>query len=460
MFKIISHFATIILLFVSFLTQAQEKQAWSLRDCIDYAYEHNLDLQRSQNAVTAKEYNLQQAKNNRLPSVSGSASWNNNYGRSLDYQTNSYTTQNSSNVNYGLGTSVNLFSGFSKKHQIEKAGIDLQASLQNIETLRENIALSITSYYLNILYAVEQLQVAKDNLAITQKQMEQMETLVEAGKKPKGNLLEQQSQVAEKESSIVEAENRLSLSYLELYQLLDVKGEEAFEIEKPQVNVVDNAHGTLLNYSNRFEEIIAERPEMKAYELRLKSAETDVKIAKAAYYPSLNFNASIGSGYSNRLFDYVVDPNNPSGLVKGDRMSFADQYENNLSKSWGLSLSIPIFSKMQNRTAVKNARLQMEDVQIQKQQEQNKIYKELQQAYTNATAAVKKYDAQQKSVAALEETYRYAEEKYKLGMLSYYDFNEALNSLSGARSAMLQAKYEYIFRTKILEYYSGLPLQF
>lgn len=458
--KIISYVLTLLLSVASMLASAQDSEKkWSLQDCIDYAYKNNLQLLRSKNRIAMSKNSLQQAKYDRLPSLSGSTSWNNSYGRSIDYVTNGYTDQNSSSVSYGIGTSVNLFGGFRKKYQIEKNKIDLQADLLDIETAKENLALSITSFYLSILYAQEQLQVAKDNLDIVKKQQERIQQLVAVGKMPKGDLFEQQSQVAKNESTIVEAENRLSLAYLDLYQSLDISAQDTFLIEAPNVEDIDQANASLLNYSGKYANIIAERPSMKAYDYRIESAEKSINIAKSGYYPSLGLSANIGSGYSNLRYNYVRDAETGQ-LVKSDKMSFADQYELNLSKSWGLNLSIPIFNKFQTRTAVKNARLQLEDIQLQQEVERNRLYKELQQAYTNALAAVKKYDAQNKTVKALEETFRYTEEKYQLGKLSNFDYNESLNNLTTARSNMVQAKYEYLFRTKILEFYSGIPLQF
>lgn len=458
--KFIVYILTIFLSMVSFFADAQasEKGKWTLQDCIEYAHNNNLQLQRNRNRVLTSENNLQQAKYNRLPSLSASTSWNNGYGRNVDYVTNGYTDQHSSNINYGVGTSVNIFNGFRRKYEIEKGEIDLQASLLDIETAKENLALNITSYYLNILYAQEQLQVAKDNLKIIEKQQGRIKQLVEAGKMPKGDLLEQQSQVAKNQSNIVEAENRLALAYLELYQALDIQNKDAFTIASPDVSSIDEADATLLQYSDKYSEIIAQRPSMKSFDYQLKSAEKNIAIVKSNYYPTVGLNASIGSGYSNLRYDYKTDPANPGQLIRGDVMSFADQYELNFSKSWGVSVNIPIFNKFQTRTAVRNAVLQMEDVQIQQQIEKNRLYKELQQAYTNALAAVKKYEAQRKAVASLEETFRYVEEKYQLGMLSNFDYNESLNNLTTAHSNMLQAKYEYIFRTKILEFYSGTPL--
>ncbi len=436
------------------LVGQDKKQTKSLKQCIAYAYEHNLALKRTQMSLKLSENNLKQAKYNRLPSLSASSSWSNGYGRSIDYVTNGYTNQHSSNVSYGLGTSVSLFNGFRKKHQIEKNKLDLQAELSNIEVLKENLALQIASFYLSVLYASEQLEIVKEDLKIAEKQKERTAELVKSGKLPKGNLLEQLSVIARKKTALVESENRLNLAYLDLYQALDIKKGEEFLVEIPSEKQMENASFLLGNYSEKLEGIVLKRPMLKVLEYRKKSAKKNLQIAKSGYYPSLNFSASIGSGFSNLRYEYSLDALTKE-LVKVGRMSFADQYNLNLSKSWGLSLSIPLFQNFQNKTATSNAALQLEDLQIQEQIEKNRLEKELQQAYANAIGAVKKYQATSKTVKAMEESFRYSEEKYQLGLLSNFDYNEALANLSSAKSAMLQAKYEYVFKTKILEFYAG-----
>ncbi len=457
MLRITSYILGILLLFLTTLATAQDmKPKWSLKKCIDYAYENNLQLKRSKNRIIINKNNLQQSKNDRLPTINASTSWNNSYGRSVDYVTNGYTNEHSSNISYGVGVSVTVFNGFRKKNQIEKNEFDLKVSLFDIETTKENLALNITALYLNILYAQEQLQIAKDNLKIAQKQENRVKELVNSGILAKGNLLEQQAQISKNESNIVDSENRLTLAYLDLYQLLDIPQEQAFLIISPNITKIDNP--ILLDYSKKYTDMIAKRPTMKAFEYRIKSAEKDIAITKSNYYPTIGLSANIGSGYSNLRYDY--EQNNLGQLVKGGRMSFADQYDLNLSKSWGVSMNIPIFSKFQNRTAVKNAYLQIEDLQTQKEIEKNKLYKEIQQAHTKVLTAIKKYEAEQKSLASLEETFRYVEQKYQLGTISNFDYNEALNNLMVARSNMLQAKYECIFRSKILAFYNGEVFDF
>lgn len=441
MTRTIIYIFTPIFLFLTPSLNAQQ-QEWTLEECINYAYKHNIQLARSENQIEMSKLAVQQAKNDRLPSLSGSASFNRGYGRTIDYTTNGYTTRSSSSGSYGIGSSISLFSGFQKKHRIEKGKIDLQASLLEIEKLKEDLALNITSFYLNILYAKERLQVAKDNLTIREAQIKRMEAMIQAGTKPEGDLLEQQSQIAKAESTVIDAENTLMLNYLTLYQVLEIKENEEFLIAEPKVDMLENADNNTLNFT----QTILERPSIKAYDYRIASAHKDIQIIRSGYYPSLNLSGNIGSGYSNQA------------MRGNNRISFSDQYELNLSKSWGVSLSIPIFNKFAIRTQVKNAVLQLKNIELQKREEENHIYKELQQAQTNAIVALKKYQAQEKATKALKETFRYVEEKYQLELISNFDYNEALNNLTNANSEMIQAKYEYIFRTKILEYYNGKPL--
>lgn len=451
-------------LFTSFATLlttwlvAQEKPEWSLEDCISYAYKHNIQLQRQHNSLTVQQNNIQQSKYNRLPTINGSTSFSNNYGRSINQVTNGYTNQSSYGISYGVGASVNLFNGFEKKHRIKKNEIELQAILADIEAQKENLALNITSIYLEILYAREEVELAKENHKIILSQQKQIKALVDAGKKPAGDLLEQQSQIAKAESRIVEAESKLSISYLSIYQLLDLKNEEAFHVKIPSSLDMDNLGESILGQSIDYESIVEARPIMNALKYRTQSAEQDIKIAKSSYFPSLSLSANIGSNYSNLEYDRKFDSQTNS-FTKGDRMSFFDQADLHLNKSWGLNLSIPIFNRFQTRTSVKNAQIQVEDMLLQKIEEENKLYKELQQAYTNATIALKKYRVQEKTLEAHKETFRYISEKYNMGLVNSFDYNEALNNLTTSKSSMLQAKYEYLFRTKILDFYKGGSLK-
>lgn len=459
MIKILTYIFSLILGLFSTVLIAQKNEEWSLEDCINYAFEHNISLKRQNNSLLIQKSDLQQAKNDCLPSINGSSSFSTNYGRGLSGTTNTYTNKNNYGASYGIGASLDLFSGFEKKHRIKKGEIDLQAILYEIESKKEDISLNITYLYLDIMYAKEKFQIAKENMQIVKKQLEQTKAMVDAGKKPKGDLLGQQSEIAKIESSIVDAENKLIMSYLSLYQLLDIRKDNAFKIEIPSAEKIDALGETMLDKSINYEQIIEARPSIAALKYRAQSAEQDKKIAKSGFFPSIKFNVNVGSSYSSLRYNQFID-NQTGNLVQGDKMSFADQADVNLSESWAISLNIPIFNKFRNRTAVKNATIIVEDMELQRMEQENKLYKDIQQAHANAYSAMKKYNSLQKALVAHEETFRYVSEKYKLGLVNSFDYNQAFNDLTVAKSEMLQAKYEYIFRSKIIAFYKGKPLKF
>lgn len=435
---------------------AQEQRKWSLEDCINYAYENNIQLKQSLLRAAVVVNNAKQARHERLPNFNGSSSFNRNFGRSVNYVDNTYVNRSTSSLNYGLSSSVDLFDGFKKKNTIERNEFNLQAVLFDIEKAKENLALNVTSFYLSILYNKEQLQVAKDRIAVTQQQIERAKALVEAGKLPKGDLLEQESLLAQEELQLVEAENRLTLSFLDLYQLLDITTTNNFPIEEPELDI-DEETQKLISFSHLYENIIEERPSVKAYEYRLKSAEKEREITKGSQYPSLSMRGGLSSGYSNQSFENM-EFDTDGNLVGRDKVGFRDQLTDNLNKSFGFNLSIPIFNQFRVKTAIANAELDIENSELELQNQKNLLYKEIQQAYINASAAIRKYVSSEKSLEASKETFRYVEEKYALGMISTFDYNEAKNNLARSKSNLIQAKYDYIFRIKILDFYNGVPL--
>ncbi len=444
-------------IFILYAFAGEAQETWDLAKCIKYAYDNNIQIRRTDLAVQVAKNNLQQSKHNLLPTVAGRASWNRNYGRSVDYVTNGYTNQNSSSMSYGIGGNINLFEGFRKHHLIEQNKINLQTRLMEIDKLKEDMALNITSYYLNILFTIEQLNAAKENLKLSETQLERVKLLVELGRKPQSDLLTQKAQLAKNKSKVVSNENALSLAYLDLYQLLDIKGDSTFEITIPEIDIEQGADTELVKYQSKFESIIAERPSYKLQDLHIADAKKQIEIVKSAYYPTLSFSANISSGYSNLRYNMIQNPTG-TGFIKDGVMSFADQYDINLNKSFGFSLSVPIFSKFQTRNNVQNAQIKYEDAKLQKELGYNDLYKQLQTAYTKAVAAVNNYNAEQQSVKSFEEAFKYAEKNYELGKISSFDLNQAQNNLIQARSALIRAKFEYVFRTKILEYYSGKGL--
>ncbi|RZT97311.1 outer membrane protein [Ancylomarina subtilis] len=445
--------------------KAQEK--WSLKKCIDYANEHNISLQLKKLDADVQANNTKQSKLDMLPSLRGGVDYGFNYGRTLN-STNTYSDQNIESGSLSVSSNLTLFEGFKKRNTLKQNELDLKASLQDVEKAKEDLALNITSYYLDILFKKELLQVAKDQLKITQLQIERTEVLVEAGTLPKGTLMEQKAQAAQEDLTVVNSQNNLDLSLLDLAQLLDLEQIENFDISIPQLPVV-NATQSMIDPESVFSNSLKFRPGIKSANLRLESSEKGLSIAKSQRTPSLSMYASWGSSYSNdfpeigTLVDGTGNPilddlGNPQRTVIRSEMRLSDQLRSRERKAFGFQLNIPIFNGGIVNRNISNAKVNIDRSRLNLENTKNVLRKEIQQAHANAIAAMKKYFSSQTAVSSTEEAFRYTEEKFNLGLVNSVDYNEAKNNLLRSKSNLLQAKYEYIFRTKIIDFYNGVEI--
>ncbi|HZL10415.1 MAG TPA: TolC family protein [Prolixibacteraceae bacterium] len=435
--RMYSLIASVLLLVV--FTSAQAQESWSLQKCIDYALENNIQIK--QQKLNSDYYNNQlgQAKYNRLPNLNAGLQNNQYFGRS-DGGNGLIIDQNSNRSSGSISSNITLWNGFTLNNAIKVADMDLRASLEDMQKAKDDMMLNIAASYLEILFAEELGIVAEDLLKITQLQLDRTGKLVDAGSLAKGSLLEIEAQYAREELDVVNAQNRLQLAYLALYQLLELPSTESFLIEKPSFPEI-GANISLLNSMEVFKNAVQFRPSVKSAEFKLESARNQLLIAKGNLLPSLTF----GGNYSN----FYLNIGN----------SFNDQLKIHGSYGFGLSLNIPIFNHFQAQTQVKNSQITLENTELQLQSTKNLLRKDIEQAYTNALAAFKRYVANQKAVVSSKEAFRYTEEKFNVGMINSVEYNQSKNNLSKAQSDLLQAKYEYIFRTKILDFYNGKPIQ-
>jgi len=439
--RVYSFIAAIALLVVS--TSAQGQSTWSLQKCIDYALQNNIQIK--QQALNSEYYNNQlgQAKFNRLPNLNTGFQNNMNFGRTIGSD-NTYLDINSNSTSGSLTTNVTVWNGFTLQNSIKAAEMDLRASLEEMQKAKDDIMLNIAASYLEILFADELLITAEDLLKITQLQLDRTSKLVEAGSLAKGSLLEIEAQFAREELNVVNAQNRLQLAYLALYQLLEVPSTESFKIEKPTLPEI-GANLSLLNSMDVFKNAVQLRPAVKGAEYKLESARKQLLVAKGNLLPSLSFGGNYNNSYQH-LYDY-------------DNISLKNQFKGNQRYGFGATLNIPIFNRYQGKTSVSNAQIQVENNELLVQNTKNLLRKDIEQSYTNALAAFKRYVANQKTVVSSKEAFRYTEEKFNVGMINSVEYNQSKNNLSKAQSDLLQAKYEYIFRTKILDFYNGQPIE-
>lgn len=439
-------------MFVLFAFQVVAQEAWSLQKCIQYAFENNLQIKKSQLDVQSSAADLLQSKLNFLPSVNASASQNTGWGRSIDLATYQYTDKKSSQDYFSLNGNLNLFNGFQNVNKLRQQQFNYLAMKYNSDKIRNDIALNIAAAYLQILFNIEQADNARRQLETTKAQINRTRKEVEAGTVAKGNLLDIEAQGANDQVNVVNAQNKLMLSYLDLMQLLDLKAKTKFEIEKPNLEITKKP--SLLPIESIYRNALNTRPEIKSAQYYVKSAARGLSIAKGQRSPSL----SMSSSYSNNYSDQIRQSNNPLDPGYNLTKEFWDQMRDNRSVTLGFRLSIPILNGYQVSTYIKKSKISLEKANLDLQLQKNNLRKTIEQAYTDALAAYQTYVARDKSVASLEEAFKYAQEKFNVGMLSATDYNVAKNNFFNAQSNRTAAKYDYIFKTKILDFYLGRSL--
>ncbi|MDQ1770060.1 TolC family protein [Labilibaculum sp. A4] len=445
----------LVLAFAFSFSGIYAQELWNLEKCITHAKEHNINLKLQKLDADVQANNTRQSKLDLLPDLNGNTGYNFNYGRSLSAD-NTYVNENSQTGSLGLSSRVTLFSGFQKWNSVKQNELDLKANLQDVEKAKEDLALNITSYYLDILFKKELLQVAQEQLKVTELQIKRTEVLVEAGTLPKGTLMEQKAQAAREDLAVVNAQNSLDIALLDLAQLLDLEDTKNFDIQTPELPVL-NATKSMVDPESVFINALTFRPEMKAAQYRLESSEKGLIIAKGQRTPTLSMSGSWNSGYRRNQPEYGFATDGSPIIIRKE-MKLNDQLRLFESKSFGFNLSIPIFNGGSVNRNISNAKVNIDRSKLNMENSKNALRKDIQQAHANAKAAMKKFFSSETAVSSTEEAFRYTEEKFNLGLVNSVDYNQEKNNLFKSKSDLLQAKYEYIFRTKILDFYNGIEI--
>jgi outer membrane protein len=454
---------------------SQRKEVpWTLQQCIEYALKNNIQIKQNMLNEHLAGITLLQSKAQLLPNLNGNISNSYNNGRKVDPFTNQFVTGDwIQSQNFSLNASVTLIGGFQTLNSIRQNKYTLLANEQDVLKMQNDISLNIASAYLQILFAQELLATTQGQAEITRLQVERTQKLVEAGNLPKGNLLDIQAQLASEEVNVISAENNLSLSSLNLVQMLNLDTVQNLSIVKPEI--VMPSELAMINASDQiYESALTRQPEIKGAEFRLRSAEKGIAIARGKLYPQLSLTAFYGSGYSDAskriVTPAVFQGYTPNGDVtsSGDLIlspllsspvyetsPFKNQVDNNLNRSIGFYLTVPIFNNLQTHVSVTRAKINKENTELSLQLQKDNLRKMIQQACNDAFSSLKKYQASQKSLNAMEESFKYMDQKYTLGAVTATDFNDAKNKLIKAKSDLLQAKYDYVFKLKVLDFYQG-----
>lgn len=412
---------------------------WSLDSCITYAVEHNLSVRSKTVECESAKYDVTEAKDKLLPSVSGYGAQSFSFGRGLTAE-NTYANRNTSNFNVGANLQLPLFQGLAGVRRIDYAKANLRMILEQLEAEKENVELNVITLYLQALYTAEVAQVGREQARMSAVELQRRRDLVDAGKLPELDLYEAQSQLAQDELSVVTADNDHRLALLDLAQMLELDNAGDFAIAP-----LACAHGEIPDVydsaENVFVAALSHNHSLRASQLGIAAADRQLALARTGWIPTLSFNAGLGTNYYR--------------LSRTDNPSFGSQMRQNFQQSVGFTLSVPIFDAFATRNSVRKARLRRFSAEIELDNTRNKLFKAIEQAHTQATAAQKRLEASLVAEDAAAKAFEGMQTKYNYGKATSTEFEQAKAALIRSRLVAVQAHYEMLLRNRILRFYAG-----
>lgn len=447
-----NYLSLVFFLFASIVGTAQTK-SWTLEECVKYAVENNISIKNTELDIKTADINKRGAFGSFLPSVNanGSHSWN--IGLNQDITTGLLRNQTTQFSSFGASVGVDIYKGLQNQNNLRKANLAIVASKYQLLKMQEDIALNVANAFLQVLFNKENLKVQNEQLAIIEKQLVRSEELVKAGSIPRGDVLDIKANVATNKQNVVTAENALLISKLSLAQLLQLK--EFYDFD-----VIDNT--TLKDENNIlgqpataiYDKAKETRTELKIAKTNLEVAEKDVAIARGAYQPTLqgfySYNTRIA--YADQTFK--VD----GQTFTVSAPPFWDQFKDNKGQAFGVQLSVPVFNGWSVKNNVERNKVNLEKSKIALEQQELDLQRNVYTAFTDAKGALKTHESAIVALESRQEAFNYAKERYAVGMMNSFDFNQAQTLLTNAQSEVIRTKYDYIFKIKILEFYFGIPI--
>lgn len=450
----------------------------SLVQAVDIAIKNNLNVKASELAMQSAELNRQQAKNNQLPNLVGNINEAASFGRSINPYTNGYDSRNINYNNLSFNASLLLFNGGQLRNSVLQNDWNVKASAEDLQAAKDNIALQVALSYLNILNAEDQLMIAQSQSNITKLQILRTQKLVDAGSLPITNVLDLKAQLANEEANVVNFQSTLDLQRLTFMQLLNDPSIDGFQLERMDLAPPKNDKYEA-GITEIYNKALENQALIKAANYRVLSAEKSILVSKAGMLPSLSLNSSWSANQSNALKNRIIQGTQEVNLgvvnfngsnipltvsqpkiVEGETVGYFDQIRNTQNKVIGLNLNIPIFGRFAARTRVKQATLNKMNAEIEVNRTKLTLRQNIEQAYVNMNNAAKRYEATAVQVKALEESFRASESRFNAGTIDFVNYNLQKTNLDKARLSLIQAKYDYIFRIKVLDFYQGKNISF
>ena len=451
----------------------------TIQDAIDKTLKNNLQVKQAQFSAALGEETFKQSRHAVLPSLNASASGNRNFGRSIDPSTNQYISQQFNSASGNLSASVDLFAGWQKINQIKQNKLLLDADKANVEKVKNDLILQVVTSYMQILFNKDLLKAAEAQLTVAKQQLNQQEQLLEVGNKTLADVSQAKSQVASSELEVTNAQNNLSISYLNLNQLMELPSDNQFEVQVPPVDALVIAKN---NYTAP--EVVSSAmsafPDIKLASLRTLAAEKGIDVARGTYYPRLSFGGGLGTNYSSGRQKATEINNGLKEVVIGQVRStlepvvtqapdivrilsdqtFGSQIKDNFNQFIGFSLTIPLFNGFNARSNVRRAKINYQNTQVQEQLSKNNLNKVIFQAVADLRAAESKYQSTQNAFNAQKDAFYVIEQRYNVGLANSVEYSTALTNRNRAEIDMIQAKYDLLFKSKVIDYYLGKQIAF
>lgn len=416
------------------ISQTVMADAWSLDSCVNYALSHNLNIKNAEISRMQSELSVTEAKDGFLPQLSAGAGQNWSFGRGLT-SANTYANRNTSSFSWNVQMSLPIFQGLRNIRQLRYAQSSLSMAEMQAEASRDEVRLNVITSYLQVLFNKEILEVSREQLRLSNVQLERQQALLEGGKVPEVDVIQAKAQVAQNEVQVVNSENDYTTSIIELAKLLKLDNLTGFDVMP-----IDDDTMTLLNAEEVYRNALSNYPAISAARQAIKVADDGITLAKSGYLPTLSFNAGLGSSY------YTVSGD--------DTKKFSSQMRDNFSKNLGFSLNIPIFDAFSTRNQIRQAKVRKLSAQIQLEQQQSELHRAIRLAYQQAVGAEKKYEAGKIAVDASKAALDAMTEKYTYGKANATEWEQTQSDYITTLAQQVQAKYELILRNKVLQFYN------
>lgn len=435
---------------------ASAQQVITIQQAVDSTLKNNLQIRQAQLNTNLTEEQLGQSRNALLPTLNASTNPSLNFGRGLDQNTFQVVNQTSFFLNASVSAGVDLFNGFSKINQIKQNKILLEADQTNVNKVKNDLILQVVTAYLQILFNKDLLTANQEQLTIAEQTLKREEELINAGDKTLADLSQAKAQKATAELNVTNAFNALEISYLTLGQLMERQPTNKFEVQAPVYNDIASV-STDVDSDQIFKSALTTFPDIALFNLRTQSAKTAIEIARASFYPSVSLGGSMSSSYSYRFGDQGVNPITGMPITQ---TPFGDQFKDRFGQGLGLSVRIPIFNGFNARSGVRQARIRYENAKVSEQLNKNNLEKIIYQATADLKAAESRYRSTTNTFQANKDAFFVIEQRYNVGLVNSLEFNTARTNMNKAETDMIQAKYDLIFRAKVIDYYLGKQITF